>query len=107
MFRPLPESESLLTVNDLKYKQTYRIGSSNILCFQFATAENDPFTVYIPPDTLRALQQEFPGKKRVPEMRIAQLVVEYALEHGIPEIEVSLDGPIGDLLRNRFSDFRG
>ena len=101
MFHRLPEDESLLRAKDLQYKRTFSIGATKTQCFQFTTAEGDPFTVQIPAVTLRALQTEFPGKRRLPELRLAHLALEYALEHGPPEIEIEIDGPIWSMIKHR------
>ena len=101
-FQQLTPGASLLHPTDLKYKGTYHIGATNTTCIQFVTTAGDLFTIKIPSRTVHALQTETKTRK-LPDIRMARLALEYIVEQGIPEIDMELESAVYDLVRARLT----
>ena len=86
-FQQFSSTDNSLQPTSLSFKLTYRVGRSNLECFIFSSPEGDPFSVQISPATFETLQEEFPSNT-LPRMRIARLVVQQAIELGLPSVEL-------------------
>ena len=101
-FEQLSPSASLLNMTDLQYQSTHHIGATNATCVQFVTTSGDLFKVTIPSNTVYALQAEVKPKK-LPELRIARLALEWLVDQGIPEIEVALKSVVFEVVKSRLT----
>lgn len=101
-FQQLDPGASVFHPNDLTYKGTYHVGATNTTCVQFVARTGDVFTVKIPSTTVQALQTEMKIKK-LPELRLARLALEYMLDQGIPEIEVEVESAVFHIVRTRLA----
>ena len=101
-FQQLAPESSFLHPTDLEYKGTYHIGATNTTCVQFVTTAGDLFTIHIPSSTVHVLQTEMKTKK-LPDLRIARLALEYLVDQGIPEIDVELESAVLDVVRARLT----
>lgn len=101
-FQQLSPSASLLSLGDLQYKGTHQIGATNAVCVQFVTTFGDLFAVTIPSNTVYALQAEVKTKK-LPELRIARLALEFLVDQGFPEIEIALESVVFEVVKTRLT----
>ena len=99
-FQQLSPNASLLKMNDLQYQSTIHIGATNTVCIKFMTTSDDVFTITIPSDSVHALQAAAKMKK-IPELRIARIALEYLVDQGLPEIVVESGSAVLDLVKAR------
>ena len=99
-FQQLSPSASLLKLTDLQYKSTHHIGATNTVCVKFVTTSDDVFTISIPSNSVHALQAAVKVKK-IPELRVARLALEYLVDQGLPEIEVESGSAVFDMVKAR------
>ena len=99
-FQQLSPSASLLKLTDLQYKSTHHIGATNSVCVKFMTTSDDVFTITIPSNSVYALQAVVKVKK-IPELRIARMALQYLVDQGLPEIEVASGSVVFDMVKAR------
>ena len=99
-FQQLSPNASLLKMSDLQYKSTHQIGATNTVCVKFVTTSDDVITITIPIESVHALQAAAKMKK-IPELRIARIALEYLVDQGHPEIEVESGSAVFDLVKAR------
>ena len=99
-FQQLSPDASLLKLTDLQYKSTHHIGATNTVCVNFVTTSDDVFTITIPSDTVHALQAAA-KRKKIPELRIARIALEYLVDQGLPNVEVEAGSAVFDLVKGR------
>ncbi len=101
-FKQLSTTDDSLHPGHLAFKLTYQVGHSNLECFIFSSPEGDPFLVKIPAKTFVSLQEAFPSEV-IPRMRVARLVVDQAIQLGLPTLELLPDSPLYDTIHSQMA----
>ena len=102
-FQQFTSTDHSLDPSHLTFKLTYKIGNSNLECFIFSSPDGDPFLVKIPPKTFGSLQEAFPSEV-IPRMRVARLVVEQAIQLGLPTLELLPATPLYETIQSQIAE---
>jgi hypothetical protein len=101
-FQQFSSTDRSLQPTNLSFKLTYRVGHSNVECYIFSSSEGDTFSVKIPIETFKALEKGL-SSDTIPHMRIARLVIQQAIQSGLPSVELLPETPLYKKVQSELS----